>query len=131
MPYRPVYNSTDAPVVVDPSGRSIGGREHGIADPYFDEVELAVERGDLVYVGDEQSPDATAEAERVNDRRSTLLDDATPSELRRLAELSGLPSAPHHTPTGLAALLAPTTAELSELDPVDDDTAVADDTQEA
>lgn len=116
--YRTAYNTTDSVVVVDPAGRTLGGREHGPVDDLFDEVDRAIERGDLVIVADTdtlaQVPEVVDLTVELNDRRKAFLDDATPSDLRALAELRGLPCA-EQTPTALAAMLAPTGATLDEL----------------
>lgn len=124
MTYRIAYNATDSALVVDPSGRILGGREHGAVDDLFDEVDLAVERGDLVYVTEEgniaQESTVAEEVDALNDRRKGLLDGATPGDLRRAAARRGLPS-DEQTPTALSSMLARTDAELDEVT-ADDDT---------
>lgn len=115
--YRLAYNTTDSALVVDPSGRLLDGRTHGPVDDVFDEVDAAIGRGDLHVVSDTAHlAQVTEQADLVvelNDRRAALLA-ATPSDLRALAELRGLPS-DEQTPTALAAMLAPTGASLDEL----------------
>lgn len=77
--YRPAFNRTDRPVLIDAAGRQLGGREFGAVDTTSDEVKRAVANDELrVYTadfGDDAHPDAVEAA-----GRATLLE-ARRSEL--------------------------------------------------
>lgn len=45
--FRPAYNRTDRPVVIDAEGRQLGGLEWGAVDIELDEVKKAVDAGEL------------------------------------------------------------------------------------
>lgn len=64
MPYFTAYNGTDAPVVIDGEGRTIGGGEWAPVLSTEDAVSAALEAGTLTKVkpvdGDDVHPDAAA-----------------------------------------------------------------------
>jgi hypothetical protein len=53
---RSAYNATDRPIVIDPDGRQLGGREHGKVDVELDQVLEAVEQGYLILAPDVAHP---------------------------------------------------------------------------
>lgn len=58
------YNATDQPVLVDAEGRALPGREHADLDARTPEVKAAVDRGDLVKVGEDAPADVDAKPAR-------------------------------------------------------------------
>jgi hypothetical protein len=72
--FRPAFNGTDQPLVIDDDGRTLGGNEWGAVDADTDRVKTHVEAGSLIVVDPESiseaaNPDAVAakaHADRAN-----------------------------------------------------------------
>lgn len=93
MSYQVAYNPTDAPVLIDFEGRSLGGREWGVVDRSDELVVAALEADRLrtypsgVDAADDTDPDALAAntlAAELEDRRGRLGEVAV-DELRAAA----------------------------------------------
>lgn len=66
-----VYNPTDQPVVLDPDGHTVGGREHATVDDRHDEVTSAVDGGRLIVVDKaEKAPKSSKSKKRNSDTSS-------------------------------------------------------------
>lgn len=73
--YRPAFNRTDGPVLIDADGRQLGGHEWGAVDTTSDEVKSAVQLGRLsVFTGDALADDASPEAKSALERAGVLED---------------------------------------------------------
>ncbi|HVL32572.1 MAG TPA: hypothetical protein VM600_03220 [Actinomycetota bacterium] len=89
------FNTTDAPVVIDERGRTIGGGEWGAVDTDCAAATAALADGRLRLVGDipsESAPAALAAAARTNElaARAKRLEGLDESALRRIAERAGV-----------------------------------------
>ncbi len=107
-----VYNTGDAPLLVDANGRTLGGGEHGLVYTGQPDVRAALDAGLLLAIGDTDKPppdERTTVSElrqhrpKIEARRAALAR-RTRGALRRLAEEYGLPS--EQTDANLAAALA-------------------------
>ena len=62
-----VYNPSDRPVVVDPDGRVVGGREHASVDDRHDQVTAALDGGRLVRVEKPEKAPKPSKSKRTSD----------------------------------------------------------------
>lgn len=111
MTFRLAYNTTDAPVVVDPAGRMLGGHEWGPARSTSDEAKSALRAGRLVWVelDDDASPapEVAAAIARVDElnSRTEAFGSLEPADLEQLAAGAELELGGRTTKTQLVELL--------------------------
>ena len=76
--FRTAYNTTDAPVVVDSEGRSIGGGEWGTVETTEDAVKAALEAGSLEIIAGEldDGPGQNPDALKAQEETQRLADEA-------------------------------------------------------
>lgn len=92
--YRPAFNRTDRPVLIDAAGRQLGGREWGAVDTTSDEVKRAVANDELrtytAEFGDDANDDAKAAANRATllESRRSSYSSADVEQLRKAAVTS-------------------------------------------
>lgn len=90
--FRPAFNRTDRPLLIDAAGHQLGGREWGAVDDSTDEVQAAIARRELrVYetIAEDASDDAKAAA-----ARAAELGAPSSSPRRRTSSAPELPTAP-------------------------------------
>lgn len=70
--YRLAYNPTDAPMLIDAAGRTLGGGEWGPVSSTADEVKAALEADTLVYVDLADDAEASVPAAAARTRVAEL-----------------------------------------------------------
>lgn len=84
-----VYNTSDTMVVVDDDGRSVGGREWGVADSTSEPVKRALESGELIRADEDAARANNLPIVAVLDERRARTEQARALDVGQLREATG------------------------------------------